>query len=75
MIKKAVILKIINPVLFLLVLIQGLTVLTAKLMTPPEWFWVIHEYNGYAIFAMAILRLILNWNWVKSVLFAKKSNS
>lgn len=69
---KLLFLKIVNPLLFVLVLLQGVTVLLSKFTTPPDWFWELHEYGGYGIFALALLHLILNWSWVKSNFFPKK---
>ena len=63
--------KILNPVLILSAFVQiASTVIRAIHYT--ELMNNIHQVNGWILIGIILLHLILNWNWVKSVLFARK---
>ncbi|NLD98503.1 MAG: hypothetical protein GX640_01395 [Fibrobacter sp.] len=67
---KVILLKIINPILFFLVLFQfGFQFLSRAVHL--SWQYQFHEYNGYAIGILAIVHLYLNGAWIKA-LFKKK---
>lgn len=63
-------LKIINPILFILILSQGTTGLGHEYI-PGELFEVIHFNGGRLIILFVIIHLALNWGWVKSNYFKK----
>lgn len=71
---KFKLLKILNPALFLLVLIQGISVLMIKTGFAHEWLMEFHEFNGYAILILIAAHLFLNWNWIKANIFPKKTS-
>ncbi len=68
--KRNSILKALNPVLALLFCsLAGSGIFHAKLSH--ETFEVMHEGCGIAFLGLAILHLILNWNWIKANYFGK----
>lgn len=70
--KRNTILKIINPLLAVLVLSQILTGMLGDNL-PHEAFELLHEGGGYALAVVAALHLALNWNWVKSTYFKRRT--
>jgi uncharacterized membrane protein YkvI len=72
---QAKLLKIVNVLLFLSVLTQVTTVVIFKTIGGSEAIGELHEINGYVFIALIITHLVLNWNWIKSVLFKKKIKS
>jgi|WetSurMetagenome_2_1015567.scaffolds.fasta_scaffold01414_9 hypothetical protein len=61
-------LKVLNPLLFLLFLLQATSAVGARL----GWyalFTLVHKPVGFALIIVGIVHLVLNWQWVKSVLF------
>jgi hypothetical protein len=75
---KAAALKIVNPILAGVALIQ---VVTAVLFTffsesiPYGQMRMIHLIIGYVLFGIIILHLYLNWTWIKSTFFKKRSKT
>jgi hypothetical protein len=69
--KKATLLKVLNPVLMLLAFVQLVTIVFL-LITYIEMVAEIHKWNGIALVMAALAHLILNWNWVVSTYFRKK---
>ncbi|MBN1932711.1 MAG: hypothetical protein JW786_13995 [Desulfobacterales bacterium] len=67
---KNTILKILNPILGILLLNQVLMGLLHDIL-PLEVFEVLHEGGGFVFAFMAILHVILNWNWIKANFFGK----
>jgi hypothetical protein len=63
--KKNTVLKIVNPVLGVLLVNQVLMGLMHD-MLPREAFEVFHEGGGIVFTIVAILHVILNWNWIKA---------
>jgi len=62
--RKQTALKIVNPIMFLLVIYQGITGLfKADMYTH---FKAVHPIAGALLLLFAALHLILNWPWVKS---------
>lgn len=71
---KAKLLKIVNPIIFLLFIIQVITslILFFGFKIPDIKDVVeIHEYNGLILIVMIIIHVFLNWDWIK-VTFLKK---
>ena len=67
--KKNTILKIINPILLILIINQIVTgSMGIKLADKFEY---LHEYTGFALLVLAIIHLLLNFNWVKANYFKK----
>jgi hypothetical protein len=62
---RTAILKVLNPILGILLLNQIMTGLLHE-MLPHEAFEVLHERGGIALAVVAVLHVILNWNWVKA---------
>ena len=69
---KKFILKIINLVLGVLLINQVLVGLLHH-MLPHRVFEVMHEGGGIVFAIVAVLHVILNWNWVKANFFRKPS--
>lgn len=71
-------LKLVNPVLFLSLVLQaatGAALATGILSSWPkaiEPVAELHEYNGYVFVALALFHLWLNWGWVKAQFFRKQ---
>ncbi len=63
--KKNTALKIINPILFFLLVFQLFTGLFHGLFSK-ETFEAIHAGNGVVLAVFALVHLALNWTWVKS---------
>jgi hypothetical protein len=63
-------LKVVNAVLFILILWQALTGL-ARDSIPQEVFEILHPTGGLVLVVFAMIHLYLNWGWVKSVYFEK----
>lgn len=68
--KKTRTLKIINPVMFLLVLYQGITGFLRYSMY--EHFRAVHPVAGGILITLALVHLALNWPWVKANYSGKK---
>ncbi|MFA6079028.1 MAG: DUF4405 domain-containing protein [Candidatus Omnitrophota bacterium] len=70
-------LKIINPLLFISFLIQAVTgiALAFNLVGRIEWLAgpvvEIHEYNGLFMIIAIFAHLALNWGWVKTQFFKR----
>lgn len=65
-------LKIINPLLFVAVLITAIGMLMYKLPGKYQYSELmvnIHTYAGIAFFVLAIIHISLNWKWIKSQIF------
>jgi hypothetical protein len=68
MMKRNTVLKIINPVLGLMFLNQILTGFFHGSLSY-ELFELIHKGCAIIFLIIAVLHLILNWNWVKANFF------
>jgi len=68
--KKNSVLKIVNPILGVLLLNQVLTGLLHDVL-PHKVFEVLHEGGGIVFAIVAVLHVILNWNWIKANFFRK----
>ncbi len=64
------VLKIVNPILEVLLLNQVMTGLLHD-MLPHEAYEVLHEGGGIVFAIVALLHVILNWNWIKANFFRK----
>ena len=69
--KKNTILKIINPILLVLVINQVITG-WLHIRLSPKTFEFLHEGTGKVLLVLAVVHLILNFNWVKVNYFKKK---
>jgi hypothetical protein len=65
--KKQTALRVLNPVLFLLVIYQGVTGFFR--MNMYTHFQAVHPIVGALLIAVAIVHLALNWPWVRSQYF------
>ena len=68
--KKKTAHKIINPILFVLILNQAVTALLHSKI-PMDTFETIHEGGGFILAGLVIIHLILNFNWIKLNYFHK----
>ena len=64
------VLKIVNPILGVLLFNQVMTGLLHD-MLPHEAYEVLHEGGGIVFAIVALLHVILNWNWIKANFFRK----
>jgi hypothetical protein len=64
------VLKIVNPILGVLLFNQVMTGLLHD-MLPREAYEVLHEGGGIVFAIVALLHVILNWNWIKANFFRK----
>jgi heme A synthase len=62
--------KIINPILFVLIISQALTGLL-RMKLSPETFETLHEGGGMILVGLVVVHLILNFNWIKASYFHK----
>ena len=68
--KRNSVLKILNPILAVLLLNQILSGLLREAM-PRAVFEVLHQGGGILFAVLALLHVILNWNWVKANFFKR----
>jgi hypothetical protein len=68
---KQTALKILNPILFLLFMVQASSAIGVKLGSY-ALFRLAHKPVGFALIAIGLAHLILNWSWVKTALFGIK---
>jgi hypothetical protein len=77
-VNKQMALKIVNPLLFVALIIQALTGVTLAfhlLFSRPKLYEMIgelHERAGFFFIALAAIHLYLNWGWVKSQFVKRK---
>lgn len=74
---KATLLRIINPLLLLLVISQGITGMFPAVVgidSGPK-FQFAHVYLGLVLIALALLHLGLNWSWVRTQYGAKRKHA
>ena len=69
--KKNTALKILNPILLILLFNQAATVLFGAKLSH-ETFEILHKGGGMVFIGLAVLHLILNFNWIKISYFHKK---
>ena len=67
---KSPMLKIVNPLLGVLLVNQVLMGLLHNVL-PRAVFEVMHEGGGFVFAVVAVLHVMLNWNWVKANFFRK----
>lgn len=68
--KRNSILKILNPILAILFLNQILTGILHGVI-PKQAYEFLHEGGGVSFAIVAVLHVILNWNWVKINFFRR----
>ncbi len=68
--KRNNMLKIVNPILAVLVTSQILTGVFGRAL-PYTAFEILHKDGGFVLAGVAVLHLILNWNWVKANYFKR----
>jgi hypothetical protein len=74
---KSKLLKFLNPVLFIVFLIQFVSISLMKmeefgLLSSPLWVFDVHNINGAVFSGLVILHIILNWGWIKSTILGIK---
>lgn len=68
--KKTSILKIINPLLFIIALLQAVTG-AIYFLGGNGLNSIIHMIGGAVMAGLAVIHIFLNWGWVKSNYFNK----
>lgn len=69
--KKNKLLKVINPIMFILVVLQLVSAILME-ATGDSVVKEIHEINGFLLVILVIVHLRLNWNWVKANFFKSR---
>lgn len=69
---KNLLLKIVNPVMFASFLAQVCTSLWL-LLHFTQAALMVHKYNGLFFIALVITHITLNWPWISSVMFRRKT--
>ncbi|HMA63550.1 MAG TPA: hypothetical protein VKO63_00085 [Chitinispirillaceae bacterium] len=67
------VLKIINPVLFVVFVVQLLTVVIQAILYA-SWVTTVHQVVGFLFFILVIMHIIFNWTWIKNNFFKKKQS-
>ena len=70
--KKNSALKVLNPILGVLALNQILTGFFGEYLSRRA-FEILHEGGGILFATVAVLHVILNWNWIKASFFKKNA--
>jgi hypothetical protein len=68
------VLKVLNPILAILMLNQILTGFLNEWL-PPKAFEILHEGGGGVLTVVAILHVILNWNWIRATFFKRAAHA
>ena len=63
-------LKIVNSLLFISLVVQAVSGLWL-FWKDSEFFANIHKYNGLLFLVLVATHIVLNWNWIKTVLLVK----
>ena len=63
--KRNSVLKVVNPILAVLLLNQVLTGLLREVL-PGEVFEVMHVGGGVLLALVAVMHVVLNWNWIRN---------
>lgn len=72
--KKSALLKVLNPILGILMLNQIVTAMINKYVGMPyEAYEISHGFMGMVLTVVVIVHLTLNWGWVVTSYFKKKS--
>jgi len=72
---KALVLRIVNIVLFISFIIQGVTgiIMFLELNFPHvKLVYEAHEYNGILLVIVVVMHVALNWGWVRANILKKK---
>lgn len=70
MLFKNFFLKILNPMLFVVVVFQ-LSVGFGHSFVGREWFGPLHKNGAIAVAVLAFIHLVLNFGWIKASYFKK----
>jgi len=62
--------RILNPVLAVLTVNQGVTAILMGRMTGKN-FWIFHEILGVILLILIVIHFVLNLHWVKANYFCK----
>jgi protein-S-isoprenylcysteine O-methyltransferase Ste14 len=74
-VSKVIALRIINPLLILVFVVQGVTgiIFSMEIQVPNMLLLSkIHEYNGWLMIVLIVAHIALNWGWVKVNIFKIK---
>jgi hypothetical protein len=63
-------LKILNPILLVLFINQAVTALLSEQISP-KTFEIFHKGGGTILIVLAILHIVLNFNWFKATYLRK----
>lgn len=72
---KMKLLKIVNPILAILFVVQVGTILAILFLDSVldfENFVLIHKWVGATLVCVVFLHIYLNWSWIKSNIFPKR---
>jgi len=69
--QKNTMFKILNPILAVLTVSQGLSGIFAEHLAPQVFQWL-HKGGGILLLAGIALHVILNWSWVRASLLPRR---
>jgi len=70
--RKATLLKVVNPILGILFINQMLSPFYIRwLDMDRSWFKTLHKDAAYVLLAAVAVHIVLNWSWIKSTFLAK----
>lgn len=72
--KKADLLKVVNPAVGVVFLAQALSGIFHSAI-PWEVFHYGHGLFGYFLVVLVLIHIFLNWSWIKANYFKKKNNN
>jgi len=67
--KKTLILRILNPLLFVALILQAAAILCFKAGIAANIMFQVHQANGLVLIGLALLHFGLNWAWVRATYF------
>ncbi|MBN1507788.1 MAG: hypothetical protein JW955_13140 [Sedimentisphaerales bacterium] len=71
--QKNTMFKIVNPIIAVLILSQGLSGLFRDRLSQEAFEWV-HEGGGILLLVGVAVHVILNWSWVRANLLPRKGH-
>ena len=72
---KAKLLKVVNPILFVLMIAQATSGLGQRYANQDTFIFLrqVHLHNGILLLVVLVIHLYLNWGWIKINFFKPRS--
>jgi len=68
-------LKIINPILLLIMLAQGISGVFMKFGWLYSPMYMIHNVTGFILLGLVFLHILFNWSWIRNNILKKKKKT